>query len=481
MSASLAGLAAAPAVRLAREALGESAERAWVVGGAIRDAVLGRQVVDLDLAVEGDPGAIARAIADAASGPAFELSAEFGNWRALDRDRRWHVDVSALRAPTIEGDLELRDFTANALALPLGSAGSGLLDPFGGLADIEARTLRQVGEGSFADDPLRILRGVRLAAELGFEIEAETTAAAARLADRAGEPAGERQLAELRLLVGGPDPLRGLDLLDRLDATAAVLPELAALHGVGQNLNHHLDVHDHTVEVLANLLAIERDLGRYAGESAGEVERLLAEPLADEMTRGTALRFGALLHDSAKPITREEHGEGRVSFVGHDREGVAVVRGAFARLKASRALSRHVEALTLHHLHLGFLTHERPLSRRRVYEYLKLCEPVAADVTLLTIADRLGARGSGPFATDEMVEAHLELAQEVLPAALAWHRDGPPRVPISGDALAAALGIAPGPRLGELLGEVEAGVFAGEVRSAEDAIRVARGAGAETE
>ncbi len=160
---------------------------------------------------------------------------------------------------------------------------------------------------------------------------------------------------------------------------------------------------------------------------------------------------------------------------------MAVVRGAFARLKASRALSRHLEALTLHHLHLGFMTHERPLSRRRVYEYLKLREPVAADVTLLTVADRLGARGSGPFATDEMIEAHLELAREVLPAALAWHRDGPPRSPIGGDELAAALGIAPGPRLGELLGEVEAGVFAGEVRSAEDAVRVARGAGAETE
>ena len=91
---------------------------------------------------------------------------------------------------------------------------------------------------------------------------------------------------------------------------------------------------------------------------------------------------------------------------------------------------------------------ERPLSRRRLYEYLRLTEPVAADVTLLTVADRLSARGTGPTATPEMIEAHLELAREVLPAALAWHRDGPPRVPIAGDELAAAVGIEPGPELG---------------------------------
>ena len=114
------------------------------------------------------------------------------------------------------------------------------------------------------------------------------------------------------------------------------------------------------------------------------------------------------------------------------------MREACARLKTSRALSRHLEALTLHHLHLGFMTHERPLPRRRLYDYLRLTAPVAADVTLLTVADRLAARGSGPTATSEMIEAHLELAREVLPEAVAWHRDGPPRAPIAGDELAAA-------------------------------------------
>jgi hypothetical protein len=107
---------------------------------------------------------------------------------------------------------------------------------------------------------------------------------------------------------------------------------------------------------------------------------------------------------------------------------------------------------------------------------LRLTEPVAADVTLLTVADRLAARGGGPTASPEMIEAHLELAREVLPEAIAWHRNGPPRSPIPGDELAAALGIEPGPQLGKLLSEVEAGVFIGDVRSADDAVDVARAA-----
>ena len=464
-------LAESRAVASVREALGDA--DAWVVGGAVRDALLGREVVDLDLAVAGDERAAAQAIAGAAGGPVFELSAEFGTWRALAPDRAWHVDVSGLRGETIEADLGGRDFTVNAIAAKLDDPQKPI-DPHHGIADIEARRLRAVSDRSFTDDPLRLLRAARLGAELGFEIEAETLALARQAAQLAGDPAGERQLAELRQLIAGPDPLRGITLLDAVGATAGVLPELDALRDVGQNRNHHLDVYGHTMEVLANLLEVENDLERFAGEAVDDVRALLDEPLADELSRGGALRFGAVLHDAGKPVTRQEHGEGAVSFIGHDREGATIVREACARLKTSRALSRHLEALTLHHLHLGFMTRERPLPRRRLFDYLRLTAPVAADVTLLTIADRLAARGGGPTASPEMIEAHLALAREVLPEAVAWHRDGPPRSPIAGDELAAAVGIDPGPPLGRLLAEVEAAVFTGEVRTADDAVALAR-------
>ena len=462
-------LRGSPAVRVARKGLGGQ-HPAWIVGGAIRDALLDRPVTDLDLAVADDEREAARRIAAAAGGPVVELSSEFGTWRALAPDRSWHVDVTGLRGETIETDLAGRDFTVNAIAASLAEPEAAPIDPHGGAADAERRLLRPVSERSFTDDPLRILRAARLAAGLGLELDAETIRLARESASRAAEPTGERQFAELRLLVAGEDPLRGLAALDQLEATGAVLPELEALRGLRQNPNHHLDVHGHTLQVLSNLLAIERDPDRYAGEAAAEVRALLDEPLADELTRGGALRFGAILHDVGKPATREEHEGGFVSFIGHDRQGARLVRAVCERLRTSRALGRHLEALTLHHLHLGFMAHERPLPRRRLYAYLRACGPVAPDVTVLTVADRLAARGTGPTASPEMIEAHLELAREVLPEALAWHREGAPSSPIRGDELARAIGIEPGPELGRLLSEIEAAVFTGEVATAEQAV-----------
>ena len=463
-------LAAAPAVRTAAEAL--RGREAWIVGGAVRDAALGRNVVDVDLAVAEDPEVAARAIGKAAGGPAFSLSEEFGTWRALGRD--WHVDVTALRGGSIEADLALRDFTINSVAVPLDDPGAGPVDPTGGLADLAAGLLQATSDRSFTEDPLRVLRAARLASTLALLLDTGTVELALAAARRAGEPAGERQLAELRLLIAGEDPIRGLELLDELGATARVLPELEALRGVEQNPNHHLDVYGHTIEVLRQLLEVESDLDRYAGDRAQEVADFLAEPLADDLSRGDALRFGAVVHDMGKPATRGRHGD-YITFIGHDREGAVIVGNLCDRLKASRRLTRHLQGLTLHHLRLGFLIRERPLPPRRVYGYLRDTDPVSADVTLLTVADRLAARGQGPIAGPEMVQAHLELAREMVTAALDWHRDGPPKSPIPGDELAAAIGIEPGPELGRIIGEVEAAVYAGEVAGRDDAITFARG------
>ncbi|HET6997181.1 MAG TPA: HD domain-containing protein [Solirubrobacterales bacterium] len=463
-------LGASPLVVAARRALAD-AEDAWIVGGAVRDAALGREVTDLDLAVGGDPGLAARAIAAELAEHAFELSAEFGTWRIVSPDQGWQIDATALRGDGIDADLAERDFTIGAVAVPL--AGGEPLDPFGGLADLERGVLRAVGEQSFSSDTLRLLRAARLAAELSLEIDPGTVALARAAAPKAGDPAGERQLTELRQLLGGPEPLRGLALLDELELTAVVLPELENLRGVEQGPNHHLDVHGHTLAVLEHTLEVEADLNRFAGDRAAEVAELLAEPLADEISRGTALRFGALFHDIGKPATRAEH-NGFIGFRGHDIVGAEIIATICNRLRASRRLTQHLQGLTLHHLRLGFLIPEAPLPPRRVHEYLRATEPVAADVTLLTVADRLSARGAGPLASPEMVEAHLALARQMIAAALDWRRDGPPAPLLRGDELARELGIEQGPRLGELLAELEAAQYAGEISDRGAALEHAR-------
>jgi poly(A) polymerase len=455
-----------PFVESVRRAL-DGAEGVWIVGGAVRDAALGEEVRDLDLAVAGDPNPVARAIAAELGDHAFELSAEFRTWRVVSHEHGWQVDLTALRGERIEADLHERDFTIGAVAVPLGDGEA--IDPYSGLHDLDARILRAVSDRSFAEDPLRLLRAPRLAAQLDLEIEAKTAGLAREIASRAADPAGERQLAELRQLIGGPDPLRGLRLLGELELTPVVLPEVATLRGVEQGPNHHLDVYDHTIAVLEHTLEVEGDLDRFAGTRAAEVEALLDEPLADELSRRTALRFGALFHDIAKPQTKAER-DGFVGFRGHDQVGAEVIAGICGRLRTSRKLSQHLQALALHHLRLGFLIPEMPLPPRRVHAYLRATEPVAVDVTLLTIADRLSARGVGPIAGPEMVAAHLQLAREMIAAALDWRREGPPPPLLRGDELAAELGIEPGPELGSALAELEAAQYAGEITDRKGAL-----------
>jgi poly(A) polymerase len=473
VSASLEeAFAAAPSIAAARTALEEHPGPAWIVGGAIRDALLGERVADVDLAVtRGEEERAARAIAGVAGGSAFTLSEEFATWRAVAPTGSWHVDISGLRAESIEDDLRARDFTVNAIAVPLG--GGEPIDPTGGIADAEARVLRAASESAFEQDPLRLLRAARLGSVLGLRIDAKTVELARGQASHAADPAGERQFAELRGIVAGRDPLSGMRLLEELGLLAVVLPELESLRGVVQNPNHHLDVFGHTLTVLEEWLGVEADLPGFADELAAELADFLAEPLADDLTRQGALRFGALFHDLGKPETRAVR-SGYVTFIGHDEVGARIIASICRRLRTSRSLSGHLQGLALHHLRLGFLIHQRPLSRRAVYDYLVATEPVSADVTLLTVADRLAARGEGPLASEEMVNAHLDLAREMLKDALAWHRDGSPRPPVSGDDLADELGLSPGPEMGRLLEELRAEAFTGEITSRTQALERAR-------
>lgn len=462
-------LHASEPVRLVRDALGEQRGAAWVVGGAVRDTVLGRPVTDVDLVVGGEPEAAARAVAAAAGGPVFPLSEEFGAWRAI-APAGFVCDVSPLQGGAIEADLAMRDFSANAMAVPLDAV--DLLDPHGGQADLEARVLRVLGEQSYRDDPLRPLRLARLATELSLEPDDETERLTRAHAGRVPDTSPERIWAELRRLVIADRVLDGLELAGRLGLTEAVLPELAALRGVEQSHFHHLDVYGHTLEVLREQLELERELAAVFGPVADDLRTVLDESLADELTRMQALRFAALVHDMAKPATRRELPDGRVSFIGHDSVGQELVVALCRRFRTSERLASFLGAVTRHHLVLGFLVHARPLDRRAIYRYIRTCEPVEVEVTVLSCADRRATRGRN---ADAAIAAHLDLALELMEPALEWRRDGPPKPPLRGNELAEALGIEPGPELGRLVEALREAVFAGEVQDRDQAVAYAQG------
>jgi hypothetical protein len=192
-----------------RRAVGD--EPAWVVGGALRDQLLGREVVDVDVACS-SPELAARVYSRLAGGAVFPLSERHGAWRVAFGAGSTY-DFTPLHGETIEDDLATRDFTVNALARPLD--GGSLVDPFGGVADLDARLLRAVAPSVFEDDPLRLLRAVRLEDELGFRLDEATEKLVRTSAGRVGEPAGERLLAELERL--SPDGFRRADELGLLE------------------------------------------------------------------------------------------------------------------------------------------------------------------------------------------------------------------------------------------------------------------------
>jgi poly(A) polymerase len=461
-------------IEVLREALG--GERAWLVGGALRDRLLGRPTPDLDVIVDGDVRGAARRLGRGLGGASFELSDQFGAWRIVARDSGWQVDITPLQGGSLEADLGARDLTVNAMAEPL--SGGELVDPYGGARDLAERRLRMVSPAAFAADPLRTIRVARLATELRFDVEPATADAVRANAAGLDDVSPERVFAELRRIVAAEDAVAGVGLIEELGLTDAVLPELTALRGVEQNPYHHRDVYGHTLEVLQATIDLERDPASALGDDdlAEAVQALLAEPLADQLTRGGGLRFGALLHDIAKPRTRTELPGGRIGFPHHDEQGSEMARAALGRLRASERLRAHVAALTRHHLRLGFLVHDMPLDRRAIYRYLVACEPVEADVTLLSVADRLATRGRK---ADEAIARHLELARQVLAEALARRVAGPQPPLVRGDELADELGIARGPRLGELLAQIAEARFAGEVSTRDEALALARAALAE--
>ena len=444
------------------------ANGAWLVGGAVRDRLLGRPTADYDVAVQEEPRTLARELARSTHAHAFGLSEGFGVWRVVARDHTWQVDVLPVGGGSIEADLGKRDLTINAIAEPL--SGEGYVDPFGGLRDLRARRLRMVSREAFTEDPLRALRLARLGCELGFDVEAETAAVAAANAPRLRDVAPERIFGELKRILATDRAVEGVELMDALQATGAVLPELAELRGVQQSPYHHLDVREHTLAVLAATIELEGAPERWLGRHAEAIHAFLAEPLANELTRGQALRFGALFHDIAKPQTRDVTTEGRITFIGHDRTGAEMARSALSRLRASERLCEYVAALARHHLRLGFLVHEMPLTRRAVYRYLRVTDPVQVDVTLLSVADRLATRGKG---SEKAIARHVELADQLVGEALAWRAE-PPRAPIRGDELAREIGLRPGPEIGRLLDELEEASFAGEIQSRDQAVEHAR-------
>lgn len=450
---------------------------AWVVGGGVRDALEGRPVADLDVAVDGDAATAAAAVARAHRATRFRLSRDFGAWRVQGGDLPAPIDLTPLQGADLVEDLGRRDLTVNALAVP--AAGQGppeVIDPYGGLDDLAARRLRLVRPTGLADDPVRLLRLARIGEETGFEVEGATLARARADAGRLWEAPGERLADEVGRIARLPRPDRAYERMDALGVLGVLVPQLEEARGLDQSAFHHKDVLGHTLEVVRHAAEVCADPEPVFRGRAARVAEVMARPLADELTARDALMLPALLHDMAKPATRGVTPEGRVTFIGHDRLGAEMSDDLLRRLRTSTRLREFTVRCVRWHLPLGFMVHRTPLSLRQIDRYLRLTAPSQIEIIVLTVADRLATRG--PRTSESAIRRHLVLAREVADVHFAMVDRGVPAPLMAGDEIARELGREPGPWLAPVVEALREGQAVGAVVTRAQALRLVRRAAA---
>ncbi len=488
--------------RLARE----RGARVWPVGGAVRDALLGRPVHDWDFAVDGDALGVARAAANALGGAYYPLDAERGAGRvvlAAADGGRLALDFAALRGADLAADLRVRDFTVNALALDEMGA---LVDPTGGQADLDAQRIRATSERAFRDDPVRLLRAVRIEAELGFEIEPRTAAWIRRDAPLLATPAAERVRDEFVRLLAMSGAAAHLQRLDEFGLLTHMVPELESLKRVTQSPPHRFDVWRHTlltVDTAEAVVAIVTgsalsaggapvaegqaglgalagvppaawgDLARVTVQFADDVAAHLAVEVSGGRDRASVLKLAALLHDVGKPTTRSQGEDDRIHFYNHERVGARMAAARMRALRFSRDEVERSEVMIGQHLRPAHLARAEQVTRRAVYRYFRATGCAGVDVVLLGLADHLATWG--PNLREQRWTRRLEVAEMLLAHYFERYEEtvAPPPL-LTGRDLMAELGLEAGPEIGRLLETVREAQAAGEVRTWEEALALAR-------
>lgn len=435
-----AAVAATPVIGALADAFANAGHTLYLVGGPVRDALMGRGVHDLDFTTDARPEAIERVLTTLTR-TTWDIGRAFGTIGAHVRGRDgvdWLVEVTTYRAdsydpdsrkPTVEfgdslaDDLVRRDFTVNAMAFSVVTG--AFEDPHGGLDDLAAGVLRTPAppEVSFSDDPLRMLRAARFSSSLRFVPADEVVAAMTAMAERISIISAERIRDEITKLMLSPAPRLGLDLLVRTGLAALVLPEVAALEREVDEHNRHKDIYQHTLTVVEQAIELEAARGH--------------EP-------DLVLRLAALLHDIGKPRTKKFEGGGKVSFHHHDVVGAKMTRKRLAELRFSNDDIKAVALLV--ELHLRFHGYaDADWTDAAVRRYVRDAGDQLERLHILTRADctTRNARKAARLRTAyEQLEWRIDelAAQEELDSL---------RPDLDGTQIMAILGVGPGPVIGQ--------------------------------
>lgn len=445
---------------------------AYLVGGAVRDLLLGRQnVTDFDFVVPSDGLIIARQVANTLKAAFYPLDPERKTGRVvltMPDSGKTYLDFATYRGDTLEADLADRDFTVNAIALSLADSPQ-LVDPLKGRAALIGRQIKAASPTAFQRDPIRVLRAVRQAIEFGFTIESASEQLLRQAAPQLPQVSPERQRDELLKLLTTPRPGQAVQLLHRLEILPHFLPEIEALIGVSQSAPHYLDVFDHTTAALD----IWADMS-HAGwvelpqSLRGEVEQYLETLLTGDLPQRNAIALALLLHDTGKAQTRSEEITAagvRVRFPGHEQVSAKIVRRVMARFRFSSQAADFIERIVAHHMRPLLLSIEKKIGRKAIYRLFRDTSgptyQAGVAMTLHSLADHRATYLLGQGQAEEqallnvirqLITAYFEQRDQVI--------DPPPL--LSGHDLI-ALGLAEGPQLGQLLQALKEAQAAGQI------------------
>jgi len=465
----------------------------YLVGGAVRDALLDRPTHDLDFVLSGDALKVGRQVADALKGAYYPLDEDRSIARVLVRAPDGTQDVldfNRMRGQDLESDLRARDFTINAMAVDLRNPGA-LLDPLGGAADLLAKQLRACSPTAFTDDPVRVLRSVRLAAAFHLHIQRNTLREMKAELEGLENVSPERLRDELFRILAGPQPASAVHALDMIGTFEYFLPELNALKGVGQSPPHVSDVWSHTLDTLRKLESLlgllEQDydpdkssslmmglltlrLGRFREQISAHLRTLF---VPDRALR-PLLFLAALYHDIAKPQTRFVDEGGRVRFFNHDSLGANLVQTRANSLHLSTEEIARLTTIVRHHLRPVLLGQAEQLpSRKAIYRFFRHTGAAGVDICLLSMADVMATYGS-ELPQDVWIR-HLDCVRALLEA---WwehpEESVAPPLLLNGRELMEALNLPPGRHIGEILEAVQEGQATGQISDRDGALALAR-------
>jgi poly(A) polymerase len=435
----------------------------YIVGGSLRDRLLNREPIDIDIAVQGDPEQLARQIAANLNSRAIPMGrCTHRMFRVVTRNQIF--DISALQGPRIEDDLMHRDFTVNALAYEIRTR--SIIDISRGLQDIHEKRIRLVSETCFQADPLRLLRAFRIAAQLGFQIEKKTLRSLKRNAPGILRTAGERIRSELFGILAAPESHDWIRKMADTGVLFHVLPEMKAMIGCIQNRHHAFDVFEHTIQTLYQM-----DILIHCASTDTSRYRSLVQPMHTH--RRIRLKLAALLHDIGKPLSRLESPDGHTQFPGHESTGARMTAVIGNRLKFSRKETEHAVRMVQSHLrplHLSQAKRQKNLTRRGIARFFLNTRGMTADILLMSLADMRAKKPADPTSRSEFEQFLAELTRQYSTHCRLRH-ESPPL--INGYDLINHLHLIPSPLFKEILDRTRERQLAGQIASREEALALA--------